>query len=343
MTATPVYFYLPCRESEFRRLPRRLQDYSGWQHSETELSPFLGRYHWVLQTYLQLREVNAAVELVREIPQAGIVVSHVECFEYGLRPTPKTMLVSMLVDKDIPLPHAALHITHNPVQRLPLGMRQQYMPPWPQIGLIPRAETRGGRLETVAFIGYRENLHPELASEGFSLRLAELGLRLVIPAPAAWHDFSEIDVVLAVRNFNCDDKHLTKPALKLYNAWLAGVPAILGFESAYRQEGKPGLDYLEAINADDVLLALRRLIDEPKLRGQIVSAGLKQLEFRSETYLRALWTALLTDRVFPLYAMWTRNPIFRVAFRFAAAVRERLLWRKPAWFKESAVSLEQKL
>ncbi len=332
MSVTPVYFYLPCRESEFLRLPKRLQDYSTWQHTETELSPFMGRYHWVLQTYLQLCEAGAEVELVRELPSVGIVLSHVECFDYGIRPSSRTMLVSMLVDKDIPLPHAALHVTHNPVQRLPLRLRQQYIPPWPQIGLIPRSTTRGSRFETVGFIGYPENLDPELACENFVRRLAAQGLRLVIPAPGAWHDFSDIDVVLAVRNFGRADEHLNKPALKLYNAWLARVPAVLGFESAYRQEGNPGVDYLEATNADEVLAALERLALNPSLRASMVAAGHEKMKAHTELELRSIWLDVLSKRLLPLYDRWTRDRLFRTACQIGGEIRERLLWRKPARF-----------
>ncbi|MBC7702517.1 MAG: hypothetical protein H7274_01045 [Rhodoferax sp.] len=329
MTALPVYFYLPCLKSQFERLPRLLEEYSTWQVTETEFSPFIGRYHWVLQTYLQLLAAGARVELVRELPAEGIVISHVECIEYGFRPSPKMMLVSLLVDKDIPSPHAAMHVTHNPVQRLPLFLRQHYMPPWSQIGLIPRRAARGARFETVAFVGYPENLHPALACEGFARSLGNFGLRLVVPPPAQWHDFSEIDVVLAIRTFGCAERHLNKPALKLYNAWLARVPAVLGFESAYRIEGQSGVNYLEATNADEVLHALRQLRDQPQLRASLVFEGVKQITALSESHLRARWIDLLTARLLPLYSRWSRNPLFRISFRIAGAVRERLLWRWP--------------
>ena len=339
MPAPPVYFYLPCLEPQFRRLPRSLHEYSNWQKTETELSPFMGRYHWVLQTYLHLLDAGANVDVVRELPASGIVISHVECLDYGQRPSPYMIFVSLLVDKDIPLPHASLHVTHNPAQRLPLMLRQHYIPPWPQIGLVPRSTTRGTRFETVAFVGYPENLHPDLATEKFAQRLANLGLRLVIPAPTDWHDFSEIDVVLAVRNFGCVEPHLNKPALKLYNAWLANVPAVLGFESAYRREGRPGIDYLEATSVEEVLMALRRLVDEPGLRGGIVAAGLTRMTDRSESHLRVLWLELLNLHLAPLYARWTHETLFRIVFRIAGAVRERLLWRKPAWFRETSSTI----
>ena len=36
-----------------------------------------------------------------------------------------------------------------------------------------------------------------------------------------------------------------KPPSKLFNSWLAGVPAVLGHESAYRAERRSDLDYIE--------------------------------------------------------------------------------------------------
>jgi hypothetical protein len=297
----PVQFLLPSDQADFDRLPRRLDGYVAWQQAETSLSPFLGRFHWVLQTYLQLREANAPVSLVRELPQEGIVISHIECLDYGLKPNDQTLLVPMLVDKDVPLPHAALHITHNPVQGLPLGMRRRFMMPWPQIGLLPRNAERGERFESVGFFGHAGNLHPALASQAFADQLASMGLQLVLPAPSSWHDFSAVDVVLAVRNFGRGEKHLTKPSLKLYNAWQAGVPAVLGFETAYRNEAAPGEDYLEATNADEVLAALRRLAADPALRARMVAAGRQRMQSRSEPMLRAAWLHFLQAELLPLY------------------------------------------
>jgi hypothetical protein len=332
----PLSFYLPCSVAEYERLPRALKDYVPWQASETALSPFLGRYHWVLQTFLQLRDAGMDARLVRTLPAEGVVFSHVECLDYGIRPTERTMFIPMLVDKDVPLPHGAIHVTHNPAQRLPLGLRQHYIPPWPQIGLLPRAAVRGERFETVAFIGYPGNLHPALAGEDFAARLATLGLRLVIPPPNAWHDFSDIDAILAVRTFGRDERHLNKPALKLYNAWAAGVPAVLGFETAYRSDGRPGVDYLEATNADEVFQCLQRLAAEPSLHTGVVRAGHEAMRARSEAQLRTLWLQFIEGSVLPLYRTWTRAPLQRAAFQIAGAVRERLLWRRPAWFGERA-------
>jgi hypothetical protein len=74
-----------------------------------------------------------------------------------------------------------------------------------------------------------------------------------------WHDYSDTDVVLAIRELDRDNLWQGKPASKLYNAWHAGVPAILGYVSAFRSERETKLDYLQATSVREVILALKKL------------------------------------------------------------------------------------
>ena len=106
MSALPIYFFLPCSEAQFNRLPTSLGAYSEWQASERELNPYTGRYHWVLQTYLHLLEAGQDARLVRSMPSEGIVLAHIETLAYGQRPTRELLVVPMLVDKNVPLPGA---------------------------------------------------------------------------------------------------------------------------------------------------------------------------------------------------------------------------------------------
>ncbi len=328
----PVSFYLPCTPAEFIRLPTAIEHYWAWQTSEAGLVPHWGRYHWVLQSFLQLRAAGYPARLVREMPDAGIVVSHVDCFDYGLRPHRDLYLVVLLVDREVPHPHAQWHITHNPVQTLPMWLPFSYMAPWPQVGLVPRRAERGSRFERMAFVGYRQNLMPQLATPQFSAQLRELGLELVIPEPAGWADFSDFDAVLAVRSFGRDEIHLNKPALKLYNAWLAGVPAVLGHEIAYVVEGGPGRAYLEATNEAEVLAALRRLAGDASLRQALMAEGRQRVAHFSEERLREAWVALFERVLLPDANRWMGSAPRRVLHRGAGAIRERLLWRRPGWF-----------
>lgn len=123
-----LHCYLPCTDAQFERLPRKLSDYAQWQASETELNPFLGRFHWVLQTQPHLQAAGVDSRLTNRPGEAGILYSHVECLPYGIRPSKKQLLIAALVDKDVPLPYAFLHVTHNPVQRLPFFPASLHQP-----------------------------------------------------------------------------------------------------------------------------------------------------------------------------------------------------------------------
>lgn len=87
----------------------------------------------------------------------------------------------------------------------------------------------------------RHQLCRELQLPAFAARLEALGVAFdVVHKGRAqdWRDYREADVVVAVRPFD-SSLHAAKPPSKLINAWLAGVPALLGAEAArsFRRSG----------------------------------------------------------------------------------------------------------
>lgn len=273
------------------------------------------------------------VELVNRLPDEGIVMTHIDCLAYGFKPSRKLFLVALLVDREVPHPYAQFHITHNPLQKLHLGLAYRYMPPWPQVGLIPRSPTCGDRFEKIGFFGYPEHLDSHLQDFWFQQVLQNLGLSIVIPPPADWNDFSDVDAVLALRNFGSGNAHLNKPSLKLYNAWMAGVPAILGFETAFRSEGRSGEDYLEATSVDEVLAALRQLKAHPECRANIVRAGKTSVARYTPEATIARWIKLIQDELIPCCREWQSRRYRSWWNHVAGRVREGILWRRPGWFQ----------
>ncbi len=333
MYDAPTCFLLPEPDSVLEALPTSIADYWQWQGSAAQLTPYWGRYHWVLQTYLYLKDAGLPVVLRNTMPPRGVIVTHFDCVDYGFRPTPEQYLVILLVDREVPHPRARLHVLHNPLQRLPLGLSHRYMPPWPQIGLVPRDPARGDRFETLGYFGYPNNLHADIVADSFQRKIAELGMRMFVPPPAAWHDFSDVDCVMAVRNFGREVSHLNKPSLKLLNAWLAGTPAILGHETAYIAEGQPGTGYLEATTPDELLAAIRLLRDDPARRRALVDHGNAAVrEFSVERTIER-WRDLLTKHVTPDAAPGPAAAFGALGRGALGAVRERVLWRRPGWFE----------
>ena len=329
----PVCFLLPEPDAVLAALPRTIDDYWEWQGSAAELTPYWGRYHWVLQSYLYLKAAGLPVTLCNEVPARGVIVTHFDCIDYGFRPKPAQTLIVLLVDREVPHPRARLHVLHNPLQRLPLGLAHDYMPPWPQIGLVPRDPARGDRFETVGYFGYAHNLHADIVAEPFQDEMRRLGLRLVVPPPARWHDFSDIDCIVAIRNFGRDVPHFNKPSLKLLNAWLAGVPAILGHETAYRSEGRPGTGYLEATSPAELLAALQALKEDPARRRGLVEHGRQAVEAFGVDRTVERWRRLLSQAAASGHRPGGRLGMGALRQKALEAVRERVLWRRPGWFQ----------
>src|SRR5262249_29736407 len=135
--------------------------------------------------------------------------------------------------------------------------RRRFVPLWPQPGLLPRDPARGERVETVAYFGREGALPPWFREPLFVNELAQCGVRFEIRHDA-WHDYREVDLVLAYR-LETPSMLEVKPATKLYNAWLAGVPALLGEEPAYRALRQSDLDYVPVASAGEAVAAVRAL------------------------------------------------------------------------------------
>ena len=159
----------------------------------------------------------------------------------------------------------------------------------------------------MAFFGDEQNLAPELRTEAFKNELREVcGLQLRIQKANAWHDYSAVDAVLAVRDFS-SAQHLHKPATKLYNAWIAGVPFISGCDSACAAEAKDGIEYFTARSKTELLELLSHLKKDPALRKATVEAGQKKSASRNRDAVRKLWVDLLAVQLPTQYRKWSAS------------------------------------
>lgn len=266
---------------------------------------------WLLQTFLQLKRRGLNVHLVDRLVPNRICVSGI--WQIGKR----SLLgrsYNVVVQADCCRPPVADHI----VVQNPTGVLNEHdhlIYHWPQPGLIARNPDRGNRIANVVYRGTMNNLWAPLQSKVFIQRLADLGVEFICDNGddqrnedryRLWQDYSGADLVLAMRDLTVYDERI-KPATKLANAWLAGVPAILGPESAYQDLRTDDLDYIEARSCDDVVNAVRRLKENPDLyQAMRTRAAQRAPQFTADAVAQ-LWRDTLAGPVTDGYQAWLRK------------------------------------
>ncbi len=278
-TSSPlkITFYLP-NYGQLEKLDT-IDPYSSWQEMPR------GEGFWILQTYCFLKHFGLDVKISSTLPSEGVLVFHRRnksvLFNEKHRDLNKLILVGCRGD---------LHDMHVPDFELLQNSyfadynRRFPMPHWPMPGIVPREKSRGNTIKRIAFKGFSAQLHPDFKTQEWLSFLESLGIEWVQNDVAftheggsqfdnsVWADYSDIDLIIAVRPER-NELHTNKPALKLYNAWHAGVPAILGNEYAYREIGIDGEDYIEANCLEDAKTAISRLIEEPKKYRAMIERG----------------------------------------------------------------------
>ncbi|MEL6815119.1 MAG: glycosyltransferase [Cyanobacteria bacterium J06598_3] len=279
----------------------------------------LGLYAWTVQTYLHLKKAGLTCQLTSELPTEGIVLCHSNALRsVVIEPLPSRLLIC--IKAEAPLSEwASLHIVQNP-RDVSVAANRYYIPHWPQPQLIERDKSRGDRFETVAFFGHEDNLAEELRSYAWQVALAERGLKGRVVAntnhwnqysnlDTGWNDYHDVDAVIAVRSFDPVRRWLTggfagKPPTKLYNAWLAGSIPILGVESAYREIGQRGKDYIEVKSFESLLDKLDRLKADVAMRRALMKAGRVRSRSYTPDKIVRKWQIFFNAVAIPAYAEW---------------------------------------
>lgn len=278
--------------------------------------------NWVVGTFLQLARRGRVVRLDTAIPRSGIVVC--DGIHLGAwRPPASAFLVICRSDAHRPgLAH------HTVVQNggMVLDAATTFVPHWPQPGLRPRDPGRGEALRRVAFFGdASENLAAGFNTPAFAEALRARGLEWCVVGKDRsheWGDYREVDLVLAVRPAVPAFTAL-KPASKLVNAWLAGVPALLGPEPAFRDLRQGDDDYLEVETPEQALAAIDRLRTEAGLYRRLVENGTRRAAAFSEDAVAARWWSLL-ESLRPAEAAWRARPgWWKAAHYLGRTVRHR--------------------
>ncbi|WP_375257985.1 glycosyltransferase [Citreimonas sp.] len=294
----------PAFAEEVAALPDRVlgQDYPYWLG---------GRFNWVAQSYLVLRQYREGLTLGMAPEPDRINFAH--CMGWRAMGARRGEF-RISVRADYPrLFDVDFEILQNPA--VPLGPRQAYLPYWPVPGVIPRDPSRQG-LKVLAYAGRIGPLNLADDLKGGPTGLPR-GLEFRIIPPHLWHDLSQIDALIAIRTFD-GAPHDAKPPSKLFSAWRAGIPLIAGGDSAFSAVGTPGHDYLRVRTREEFTDALQRLHDDPDFYARIADNGHARADEVSHEAFARDWIAVFDDRIAPRFEAWKQD---RLKGLYALAAR----------------------
>ncbi|MBW4516617.1 MAG: glycosyltransferase [Timaviella obliquedivisa GSE-PSE-MK23-08B] len=305
----PVYFV--CKDVE------RWQDLIESESLPTDVSPLYERCLsvrdiWSAQSYISLKRLGLNVYLVPDYVPGKICIVPYDDLVSSDRAF-NSYVVACRYDRGRPeICEQRLVInTLNVIDKT-----DHYVPHWPQPNLIPRHSDRGTQVENLVFKGMERNLAAPFKTLQFKEELSAIGIQFVVTAdPSAdpttrlfqeWTDYTQADVVLAVRN-NTQHDLTVKPALKLINAWFAGCPAILGPEPAYQAIRQSNLDFIEVRTLKETIDALQRLKNDPDLYAAMVENGFQRVKDFTANQVAWQWRQILAGSIAQDYEQWQQQ------------------------------------
>lgn len=302
----------------------RWHDIERLDESEIARSPgrFVGgRNSWIAQSFVRLRR---AIEARGWTASAGpgfvpgaICVAHRDDTNRFLSPAHASFLVVVRADR-APVAACDLAIVQN---ALAPERHERFIPLWPQPGLLERDTRRGVRIERIAYLG-RTGSAPAWFRDGHLSRgLQWRGIEFEV-RERAWEDYRDVDLALAARS-QLPRILQSKPATKLYNAWLAGVPALASPEPAYGELRREPIDFIEVRGARDVLAAVDLLRASPALYRAMVENGRRRATDFTVEAIRRRWLALLESEVVPCFLQRRRRLGSRRTWFLAAMTAQK--------------------
>lgn len=281
-------------------LERDWHDIERLDEGDIERSPHRfqgGRNSWIAQGYLRLRagleRRGLRVRVSASLPTAGIALVHRDDAN-RIRPSCAGAFLLVVRADRAPVAACDVAIAQNGTA---LRENERFVPLWPQPALHPRDAGRGTRIARLAYHGRPGRLPDWLAGRAFLDALAARGVAFEARS-GRWGDYRETDLAIAARD-DSPSMLATKPATKIYNAWLAGVPVLAKAEPAYREIRRSPLDFLEIAAPGDVLGAIDQLRAAPERYEAMVANGRSRAREFDVEAIRGRWLDLFDREILP--------------------------------------------
>jgi hypothetical protein len=312
-----LYFYAS-NDSDKKALQ---EDYTRWTGYHSNFTP------WVAQTYFYLKQAGFSCKIADKFPDRGIVLTDRDTLADNYPFLDRVMLVCIKSDKEYH-PSAHLHLVHNinSWQRdRNTFWNPHFISHWPMPGIVPRIKERQNLVENIAYIGHHSQIATELKSASWEKALVDRDYHwMPILDKGKWNDYTNVDAIVAARSFD-SKTYANKGAIKLINAWHAGVPAILTPESGFLAERKTDLDFLIIRSQEEAIQAIDRLKNSPKLYDRMVCNGYERAKEYSIQQTLSRWIGIVENNIFPAYEQWSNMNLYEkkmlfykrmMAFRF---------------------------
>jgi hypothetical protein len=253
---------------------------------------------WVWPLFCQLRDRNLPVSFSYALLPNAVNFIHGEVARYQLSGEDFRTHYIVGIRADFrPFPFSNIEIVQNKISAKGNAF---FMPHFPQPGLLPRRSDRC-EVENICFSGQIENFGVDVPQ--FERDLAKLECHFVYRKVGEWQDMEDIDVLLGFRALS-KERYKTKPPTKLFNAWLAEIPFIGGYDSACEQVGTPGSDYIQVSTYEELIRMIARLKRDPEYYRKMVEAGRKRGSEYTEDKITDRWITFLDNQVLPSFLAW---------------------------------------
>jgi hypothetical protein len=260
-----------------------------------------GELTWCLQTFLNLSKIESLnLQCSNKLSEDCINIIHSDTL-LNFRGNDNHFIVC--VQADYPRRHwSHYHLVQNKNQLL---VNTSYIPHWVQPGLIKRNPDRKD-VKRVAYSGQTFNKNLAGTEDIWKKMLEPHGIEFITLSNDSWHDLSTIDILIGIRSFDTNPYN-NKPPSKLFNAWHAGIPFIGGWDSAYRQVGVPGEDYLKVRTGQEALEAILNLKNDAGLYNKLVNNGTQKAQLYTQETITKIWEETLLNPVYQRYKTWKRR------------------------------------
>ena len=284
-----------------------------------------GRNSWIAQTYVRLRPTLEArgwrARVTDRFHPGSISIVHRDDANQYQSAAAESFLVVVRADRP-PVRACDVAIVQNALA--PSG-KERFLPLWPQPGLHGRDPRRGTGIQRLAYHGRTGSAPSWFSDRAFIADLRRRGVEFEVKT-SGWEDYQFVDLAIAVRD-DVPVRLRSKPATKLYNAWLAGVPMLASPEPAYKELRRSPIDFLEVHDPRAVLEAIDLLRANPGLYSAMITNGRARGREFDVDAVRERWLALLEREILPAYAAARARLGRRQAWYVGAMARQKGLSR----------------